>query len=82
MIAVPWVDDAKPYNDLLIAFAQKIGIGTYEGAPYDFKLQQKPHGRIGAIIQGGGGGDIDISIVPAREKPTPPDDGPAEEQWP
>ena len=63
LIAVAWVEDAKPYIDLLNAMTTALGNATIDGAPHDFKIEQKPRGRIGAIIQGGGGGYIDISIM-------------------
>ena len=58
LIAVPWTEDASSPSVLIEAFCKSLGsqsVSTFE---------QKPHGRAAYSIITGGGGYIDISVMP------------------
>jgi hypothetical protein len=67
LIAVPWIETPKPAIDMLIAFRKQIGIHRFDGKAYD-SFTDKPHGRTAYTIETGGGGYIDISVLPIKEK--------------
>lgn len=57
LIITPWVDDARPTDELLNAFVKELG----EEYCYLSKPEDKPHGRVAFIIQYGNGW-LDISV--------------------
>jgi hypothetical protein len=64
---VPWVENPKPVIDILNKWSEYIGgIKTDDGLPFD-SMTQKPHGRISYTMQVGGGGYIDVSVMPTNE---------------
>lgn len=61
LVAIPWVDDEVSSPKALVdAFC-----GTLEGTCTSFV--GKPHGRVAYTIETGGGGYIDLSIMPVIE---------------
>lgn len=63
LIAVPWVEDAKPVEELVKAINECIGETIWK----DHNLQtgeKKPHGRICYTLSIGGDWFIDLSIIP------------------
>lgn len=67
LIAVPWVEDPKPPEEFLMAIRKTIGWNVDDGMAYD-TMVEKPHGRIAYTIKSGGGGYLDISILPTMKK--------------
>lgn len=69
LIAVPWIENPKSHDELLTAIHKKINPLEYKiflksnGVPYATK-SNKPNGRIAYTINIGGGGYLDISILP------------------
>jgi hypothetical protein len=66
LVAVAWVENPKPHLEMLAAFRRALGTQRIDGLPYD-SFEQKPHGRLGYTIQGGGGSYLDISIIAPNE---------------
>jgi len=64
MIAVPWVDDVKPYEEMVLKMCEAMG-GFMQDQDNNGK-EQKPHGRMAYTIHVGGGGFIDLSIMVPR----------------
>lgn len=63
LIAVPWVEDAKPPEAMIQAIADAVD-GYYKPRATD-----KPHGRRAwSIYMGHGGAYIDLSVMPLKEK--------------
>lgn len=66
LVAVAWVDDAAPAEDLVAAVREEIGGGWITGEPG----QVKPHGRLGWALRPGAlriaGTYIDLSVIPPR----------------
>lgn len=64
LIAVPWINNADDPMLMLAEMKKKVGF-VVEGEvnPYD-SIGNKPHGRIAYTIAIGGGGYIDISVMP------------------
>jgi hypothetical protein len=60
MIAVPWNDRAASPEELAQAMVEVTG-GYLETV-----ITQKPHGRIGRVIQLGSGTYIDLGIMPRQ----------------
>jgi hypothetical protein len=69
LIAVPWIDTASQPLDLLAELFKVIGWERSDGVPYHGEPEQKPHGRTAYIIHTGGGGYVDISIMPLSSAP-------------
>lgn len=70
LVLIPWVDNPKPYMDVLRAWSEKrIGFERVDKVPYD-TTAKKPHGRIAFTMHTGGGGYIDISIINGIEEKT------------
>lgn len=75
LIACPWTDDAVAPPVLAEALREVTGgywSWSMKGA--DFTLAgcpgNKPHGRLGWVINLGGGPYIDLSVMPPIEMPT------------
>lgn len=73
LVAVPWIEGASPGDTLIEALRAACG-----GYILDYQETDgvrtpnpvvKPHGRLGWLIQLGGGVAIDVSVLPIR--PTP-----------
>jgi hypothetical protein len=62
LVAVPWVENAKPVIELLEAFAEMIGMIREPGVPYTSK-GNNPHGRTSYTLSTGSGGYLDISVM-------------------
>jgi len=65
VVLIPWVDNPKPAICVLEKWCDSV-IGatrTEDGLPY-YSTEQKPHGRVSYLIQVGGGGYIDVSVMP------------------
>lgn len=73
VLAVPWVEDASPVQELVEALVERCG-GFLTGPPYE---RAKPHGRAAWSIMLGGcvGGYVDLSVMPLRELPKPEEPG-------
>lgn len=67
LIAVPWVDEARPAEELVEAVRQAIdgmfAEGEMAGRAFE-KPAYRPHGRKGWAIQIGGGLYVDLSVMP------------------
>ena len=68
LIAVPWSDDAEEPLKMLAAMCMALGRHDL-GEPFDSQ-GEKPHGRIAYTIIAGGGGYLDISIMPRIDQAT------------
>jgi len=69
LILIPWIEDPKPVLEVLNKWADRIG----EVKCCDSKLPYsstglKPHGRVAYTIPTGGGGYIDVSVMPTINK--------------
>ncbi len=68
ILAVPWIKDASPPEDLVEAIRQEVGgyvIGNRSGEISTPTKQ--PHGRLSWNICWGGKPLIDLSVMPRRE---------------
>ncbi len=65
LIAVAWVENPKPHLEMLAAFQKALGEVRVDGQPYD-SMEVKPCGRLAYTIASGGGGYLDISVIPPR----------------
>lgn len=63
LIAVAWVEDAKPHEDLVKAINNCIGETVWKGHNLT-NFKQKPHGRICYTLSILGDWYIDLSIIP------------------
>lgn len=66
LIAVAWVEDARPVEELAAAINDCIGNTVWK----EHNLQdrkQKPHGRIAYSLSIGGDWYIDLSIIPPQK---------------
>jgi hypothetical protein len=76
LVAVPWVDSAKPALELVRAIKRKLrAVVHHELRDHLFKdcnPTQKPHGRVAYSLhftnQGMYGGYLDLSVMPRRSK--------------
>lgn len=68
LIAIPWTDKATSTKELINAFVKKLGAVGIKRTSGKDKPTKKPHGRIAYSIHIGGGGYIDISVMPKTEK--------------
>lgn len=66
MIAVPWVEDAKTPDELVIAISDCID-GTVWKDHHLFDRHEKPHGRISYTLSIMGDWQIDLSITTATK---------------
>jgi len=71
LIAVPWIEDAVPADQLVEALCVRAGARMPEsrqdaerGDFTGINPQPKPHGRLAWSIQFGGGPYIDLSVMP------------------
>ena len=62
LIAIPWTDEAVSPDFLVHNLAHSIGAWIDEDPEMDVEI--KPHGRLAYTIGTGGGGYIDLSIMP------------------
>lgn len=62
LIAVPWVEDARPAEFLIAAIADRVAWLPTHGVDGP---ENKPHGRRAWSIALGHGARIDISVTPA-----------------
>ena len=62
LIAVPWVEDAKPIEELVAAINECIG-PTVRSDRNLMAKEDKPHGRISYTLSIMGDGFIDLSII-------------------
>lgn len=69
MIAVPWVEDAKPIDVLVSKLSDCIGATVWKG--HHFTVGLKPHGRIVHTLSIFKDWYIDLSIIPPRSNPIP-----------
>lgn len=67
LVAVPWIQDAKPAADLVAAICERFDAHcrNADGAK-SMEPTAKPHGRLAWSIHFGGGPYIDLSIVPTQ----------------
>lgn len=64
LIAIPWIEDAKPQRDLVDAFLSNFkGSFVHEVG----KVGEKPHGRKAYTLFLDGHAYIDLSIMPRTE---------------
>lgn len=63
LVAIPWIEEPKDYMEMLTEFRNITGWSREDGQPHD-DLEFKPHGRIAYSMQTGGGGYLDISVMP------------------
>ena len=68
LIAVPWIEKPSSPLDLVKALMDKIGMGYLDDSYLETMKGLKPHGRIAYSLSSGGGGYIDISIMPLTNK--------------
>ena len=67
LILVPWIENPKPVIEVLTKWSEYVGgIKTDDGLPYQTKCE-KPHGRTAYTMQIGGGGYVDVSVIPTDE---------------
>lgn len=62
LIAIPWIDEPKSIIDMMHEFNDQIG-ESRTGRPYT-STENKPHGRVAYTLATGGGGYIDLSVMP------------------
>lgn len=66
LIAVPWIDTAKEPIEMIREMCKVVGWNEKNfngGKPWE-PVTSKPHGRIAYHIVTGGGGYVDISVMP------------------
>lgn len=68
LIAIPWIEEPSSPLDLVKSLMDKIGMGYLDENYLESMKELKPHGRIAYSLSSGGGGYIDISIMPTIEK--------------
>ncbi len=64
LIAVPWVEDAKPVEELAKAINDCIGKTVWKERNLERDVKTKPHGRIVYTLSIMGDWYIDLSIIP------------------
>lgn len=69
LIAVPWVEKPGSVIDMFKEFNKRIGLekSNINSKPYD-SVSEKPHGRTAYTLSTGGGGYVDISVMPTKGK--------------
>lgn len=71
LVAVPWIDAAVGPRELVGALADCM---KWQGPPSDDRVRgpvNKPHGRLGWIIQLDHGAYIDLSVMPCNAPAAP-----------
>jgi len=63
LIAVAWVEEAKPVEDLVKAINDCLGNTVWKESNLR-SGEKKPHGRIGYTLSIGGDWFIDLSVIP------------------
>jgi len=63
LIAVPWVEEAKPVEELVEALRAHCQ-ACLDIASWDVNPQAKPHGRIAWNLYMGAGATVDLSVMP------------------
>jgi len=65
LLAVPWVEEAKPAEELVAALAKHLNLcmGTF-GTGVDTQPEQKPHGRRAWNLFIGAGSKLDLGVMP------------------
>lgn len=67
LLAVPWVEDARPANELVEFIANEVSgfvIGDLENRGEVTDPTTQPHGRLSWNICWGGNAFIDLSVIP------------------
>lgn len=67
LIAVAWVPEAKPVEDLVTAISERIGKTAFTNYHLDTG-SEKPHGRICYTLSISGDWFIDLSIISPKAK--------------
>lgn len=67
VVLIPWVEEPKSVLMVLAEWAKWIGSVVEDGKPYD-TMTKKAHGRVAYTLQVGGGGYLDISVMPVKRK--------------
>lgn len=65
LVAIPWVEQARPHADLIKALFEVVG-WTHDEDTAERVYQErveKPHGRTAYAIPTGGGSYVDLSIM-------------------
>ena len=64
LIAIPWVENCRPVEDLLRAICSTLGSAVRpDGTPAYDTVKEQPHGRMSYAIVTNGGGYIDLSVM-------------------
>ena len=68
LIAVAWVEDAKPAKELIKAISGCIGATVWEKHNKISKGEKRPHGRLSYTLSIMGSWYVDISVMPPIKK--------------
>lgn len=66
LVAVAWVEDAKPVNELVTAINDCIGHTIWKGHNLT-NFEERAHGRLAYTLSIMGDWFIDLSIIPPRK---------------
>jgi hypothetical protein len=68
LVLIPWIEHPGPVIKVLKEWHDTIDDCpcSEDGVPYS-SIGNKPHGRIAYTIPTGGGGYIDVSVMPTKE---------------
>lgn len=67
LMAMPWVEDAKPVEELVKALDDCVGHTVWKDLKWKDRTE-KPHGRVAYTISIMGDWFIDLSVIPPQTK--------------
>lgn len=65
LVAIPWTENPSTHEKLITKLREATGYYKVGEHPWDTK-ECKPHGRIAYTVQTGGGGYLNLSIMPSN----------------